>query len=59
MPVAPLNRLIRWGVLGFVINLLTGIVFFVGAPIAYLANIAFALKLIFMRWQPSTSPCFT
>jgi hypothetical protein len=48
LPVAPLNRLIRWGVLGFVVNLLTGLVFFVGAPSQYVANIAFAFKLIFM-----------
>ena len=48
LPVAPLNRLIRWGVLGFVINLLTGIVFFVGAPSQYVNNIAFAFKLLFM-----------
>ena len=48
LPVAPLNRLVRCGVLGFVINLLTGIVFFVGAPSQYVANIAFAFKLIFM-----------
>lgn len=48
LPVAPLNRLVRWGVLGFIINLVTGIVFFVGAPSQYVTNIAFALKLIFM-----------
>ena len=48
LPVAPLNRLIRWGVLGFIINLVTGIIFFVGAPSQYVTNIAFALKLIFM-----------
>ena len=48
LPVAPLNRLVRWGVLGFVINLITGIVFFVGAPSQYVNNIAFMLKLIFI-----------
>ena len=48
LPVAPLNRLIRWGVLGFVINLLTGLVFFAGAPTQYVNNIAFAFKLLFM-----------
>jgi hypothetical protein len=48
LPVAPLNRLVRWGVLGFVINLVTGIVFFVGAPSQYVNNIAFMLKLMFM-----------
>ena len=48
LPVAPLNRLVRWGVLGFLINLLTGIVFFVGAPSQYVSNIAFGFKLLFM-----------
>jgi hypothetical protein len=48
LPVAPLNGLVRWGVLGFVINLVTGIVFFVGAPSQYATNIAFAFKLLFM-----------
>jgi hypothetical protein len=48
LPVAPLNGLIRWGVLGFVINLLTGVVFFVGAPSQYITNIAFGFKLLFM-----------
>jgi hypothetical protein len=48
LPVAPLNRLIRWAVLGFAINLFTGVVFFVGAPSQYVNNIAFAFKLLFM-----------
>jgi hypothetical protein len=48
LPVAPLARLVRWGVLGFVINVLTGIVFFVGAPSQYVNNIAFMYKLLFI-----------
>ena len=48
LPVAPLNRLVRWGVLGFLINLTTGVVFFVGAPTQYVNNIAFQLKLLFI-----------
>ncbi len=48
LPVAPLNRLVRWGVLGFVINLVTGVVFFVGSPMQYIDNIAFMLKLAFL-----------
>ena len=48
LPVAPLTRLVRWGVLGFVLNLLTGIVFFVGAPSQYVNNIAFHYKLLFI-----------
>ena len=48
LPVAPLNRLVRWGVFGFAINLVTGLVFFVGAPAQYITNLAFAFKLLFM-----------
>ena len=46
LPVAPLGRFIRWGVLGFVINLVTGALFFIGTPSQYLGNIAFQLKLL-------------
>jgi hypothetical protein len=48
LPVAPLNRLVRWGVAGFLLNLITGLVFFVGAPTQYVNNLAFHLKLIFI-----------
>ena len=48
LPVAPLNRLVRWGVLGFLITLMTGIVFFVGVPTQYVNNLAFQLKLVFI-----------
>ena len=48
MPVIPLNAFVRWGVAGFVINLLTGILFFVGNPAQYVTNIAFGYKLAFM-----------
>jgi hypothetical protein len=58
MPVAPLSRLIRWGILGFAINLVTGLVFFVGAPSQYVANIAFALKLMFMAMAAANLAVF-
>jgi hypothetical protein len=45
---APLNRFVRWAVLGFAINLTTGIVFFVGNPAQYVYNVAFGYKLGFM-----------
>jgi hypothetical protein len=48
LPIAPLERLVPWGVLGFVINLATGIVFFAGAPEQYVQNIAFGLKMLFV-----------
>jgi hypothetical protein len=48
LPIAPLERLVPWGVLGFVINLSTGLVFFAGAPEQYVENIAFWLKMLFV-----------
>jgi uncharacterized membrane protein len=35
-------------VAGFLLNLITGMVFFVGAPTQYVNNLAFQLKLIFI-----------
>ena len=48
LPVAPLQRLMPYAVLGFVINLATGIVFFAGNPDQYLSNQAFWLKMLFV-----------
>ena len=48
LPVAPLGRFVRWAILGFIINLVTGILFFVGNPFQYVTNIAFGYKLAFM-----------
>jgi hypothetical protein len=48
LPVAPLGRFVRWAVLGFAINLGTGILFFVGNPFQYVHNIAFGFKLVFI-----------
>ena len=48
LPLAPLHRLVPWGVFGFVINILTGILFFVAAPEQYVNNIAFQFKVLFI-----------
>lgn len=48
LPVAPLERLVPWGILGFVINLMTGIVFFAGAPEGYVTSLSFWLKMLFI-----------
>ena len=42
---AAVHRLLPWGVLGFVINVLTGIVFFVTVPDQYTQNIALEYKI--------------
>jgi len=45
---APLHRLLPWGVAGFVINLITGFLFFAGDPYQYKDNIAFLFKIVFI-----------
>jgi hypothetical protein len=45
LPVAPLHQFIPWGIAGFIVNLITGFLFFVGSPTAYVYNIAFQLKM--------------
>jgi hypothetical protein len=48
LPVAALHRLIPWGVAGFIINAITGFLFFAGDPFQYINNIAFGLKILFI-----------
>ena len=50
LPFAPLHRFIRWGIAGFVINLLTGIMFWTVNPGLYGHDVAsiFAYKLLFI-----------
>ena len=45
---AAMHRFVRWGVLGFAINLITGTMFIVGKPDRYIYNPAFELKLVFL-----------
>ena len=45
LAVAPLHRLIPYGVAGFLINLLTGMAFFVSIPRQYMYNVAFIAKM--------------
>jgi hypothetical protein len=48
LPFAPLGRFVRWAILGFVINLITGIMFFTGNPFQYINNAAFGWKVAFI-----------
>ncbi|MEP7304367.1 MAG: DUF6644 family protein [Acidobacteriota bacterium] len=48
LPLRPLQRLLPWGVAGFVINLLTGITFYSGDPFQYIDNNVFWLKMGFI-----------
>jgi hypothetical protein len=46
VPATALHKLIPWGVLGFAINLVTGSLFVIGQPHAYLFDPAFRLKVV-------------
>ena len=48
LPFAPLQRLLPLAILGFVINLITGVVFVTAAPGNYATSIAFRLKVLFI-----------
>lgn len=45
LPIAPLNKLVPWGFLGFGINVVTGLLAFIGMSAYYTFNIAFVLKI--------------
>ena len=42
------SRLIPWGMAGFGLNVITGVLFFVGEPKNYVNNIAFYFKMTFV-----------
>jgi hypothetical protein len=46
--MAALHKLVPWGVLGYLINVTTGFLFFVSDPTQYLYNPAFQLKVLCM-----------
>ena len=48
VPLIALHRLIPWGILGYCINIMTGISFFVAEPDQYLYNPSFQIKMMFM-----------
>ena len=44
--LSAVHRLLPWAILGFGINLITGILFFFGDPERYVANIGFRIKVV-------------
>jgi hypothetical protein len=48
LPFAALHRLLPWGILGFGINTVTGMLFFVATPEQYTNNVAFEWKVVLM-----------
>ena len=45
---AALHRLLPWGILGFAVNLITGILFFITIPEQYTQNVALHWKVVLM-----------
>jgi len=45
LPLAPLHRFIPWGIAGFFLNIITGMLFFMGMPGFYTPNIVFQIKM--------------
>jgi hypothetical protein len=49
LPIGPLQQFaLPWGMVGFVINLVTGIGFYAGSPDQYTGNVAFWAKMLFI-----------
>ena len=48
VPLPALHRLIPFGILGYCMNVMTGLTFLAGAPDQYIYNPAFQMKMLFM-----------
>jgi hypothetical protein len=48
IPIAALHRLIRWGLLGFAINVVSGLAFLATEPEQYVYNPSFHFKVLFL-----------
>jgi uncharacterized membrane protein len=60
VPYSALHRLLPWGVLGFGVNVLTGILFFIGAPPSfYVTNSLFFWKLALILVAGANAMYFT
>ena len=48
VPIAAMHRLIPWGILGFALNVTTGLLFLLTEPDQYIYNPSFHLKVLFL-----------
>ena len=55
---AALHRLLRWGVAGFGVSVVTGVMFIAGAPEQYFYNDAFKLKVVFLVLMGTNAALF-
>ena len=59
LPTSVLTRLLPWGMLGYAINTMTGMLFFAAAPQQYTDNPAFYWKLVFLLLATANVLYFT
>jgi uncharacterized membrane protein len=59
LPTSVLTRLLPWGMLGYAINTMSGMLFFAAAPQQYVDNQAFYWKLVFLLLAASNVLYFT
>jgi hypothetical protein len=48
IPIASMHRLVKWGVLGFAVNVLSGLSFLMTEPDQYIYNPSFQFKMLFI-----------
>jgi hypothetical protein len=48
VPIAAMHRLVPWGLLGFALNVTTGLLFVLTEPDQYIFNVSFHIKLLFL-----------
>ena len=48
IPMSALHKLVPWGVAGYALNVMTGVMFVMSEPDQYLFNPAFQIKLVLM-----------
>ena len=58
VPIVSLNRLVPWGIAGIAINVLTGMLAFIGMPTFYSHDIAFVLKIMAILLAATTMGLF-
>lgn len=59
VPYSTLDRLLPWAIMGFGMNALTGMLFFVAAPNQYVGNPSFNWKLVFLMAAGLNTLLFT
>jgi len=59
IPFSVLHRLMPWAILGFAMNVLTGMLFFIGSPGQYFASTVFQWKMIFVLVAGANAIYFT